>query len=389
MGQFNLGNAVDYDLIKSNKCILCHRPGAIPYDGDYERMTYDYTCKTCNSNVVIRITDFVLMGDWLSKIRSNAEVREQLRNEVSACEKGFFSIETGLLDYFFGPSKNKTISFYDWDSGNIAGDIHKYTNVSAEDLDKIHQRQAEILRGRVSARLNALHEDLNNRKKFTIDQDSLVSNEIDAVKNVLIKDRFQFDHKPTPGELVSIGAYNYTYPTLMVIQEMYQKAVGGTLDYNFVPAERQSIAVASLRKKRDNAVEALALGEFLKSLKQGSQRSKTEEENSKFSKDGIKDLEKKIDELKEMISKLQAQDDPDLKSVFYELQAGQEVIFNEIDDLRELIPTLTKKNWKQLLKGKLLDLATKQVLSKESLTWVWKKLSSIDLDLNDQNLLNS
>ena len=38
--------------------------------------------------------------------------------------------------------------------------------------------------------------------------------------------------------------------------------------------------------------------------------------------------------------------------------AGFEVIFNELEELKESISKLDKKNWKQLLKGKLVDLMT-------------------------------
>lgn len=44
---------------------------------------------------------------------------------------------------------------------------------------------------------------------------------------------------------------------------------------------------------------------------------------------------------------------------------GQEIIFDEIEELRELDGKLSKKSWGQLLKSKLFDLAVDQVIDKE------------------------
>ena len=55
---------------------------------------------------------------------------------------------------------------------------------------------------------------------------------------------------------------------------------------------------------------------------------------------------------------------------------GQEIIFNEINELRELQHKLSKKSWSQLLKGKLLDLALDKLMSTETATSVYEYLTN-------------
>lgn len=55
---------------------------------------------------------------------------------------------------------------------------------------------------------------------------------------------------------------------------------------------------------------------------------------------------------------------------------GQEIIFNEIEELRELQTKLSKKSWSQLLKGKLIDLTIDKIISSETATSVYEYLTS-------------
>lgn len=59
-----------------------------------------------------------------------------------------------------------------------------------------------------------------------------------------------------------------------------------------------------------------------------------------------------------------------------ELGFGQEVIFHELEELRDLQNKLPKKTWGQLLKGKLLDLALSEIISKETATYIFENLTS-------------
>lgn len=54
---------------------------------------------------------------------------------------------------------------------------------------------------------------------------------------------------------------------------------------------------------------------------------------------------------------------------------GQEVIFNEIEELKSLSGKLNNKTWIQLLKGKVIDLAVDQVINKETASYIFETFS--------------
>lgn len=60
---------------------------------------------------------------------------------------------------------------------------------------------------------------------------------------------------------------------------------------------------------------------------------------------------------------------------------GQEIIFNEIEELRELQHKLSKKSWSQLLKGKLMDLALDELINTETASSIFEYLTNIDFRL--------
>lgn len=65
----------------------------------------------------------------------------------------------------------------------------------------------------------------------------------------------------------------------------------------------------------------------------------------------------------------------------HKLGFGQEIIFEEIEEMREQIGKLSKKSWGQLLKGKLMDLAVSQVINKETAGDIFKFLTDSSLAL--------
>lgn len=70
-----------------------------------------------------------------------------------------------------------------------------------------------------------------------------------------------------------------------------------------------------------------------------------------------------------------------IKDYLVKLGYGQEIIFNEIEELRELQTTLSKKSWKQLLKGKLFDLAVDEVLNKDTISQIFEFLTNSSIKL--------
>ncbi len=78
-----------------------------------------------------------------------------------------------------------------------------------------------------------------------------------------------------------------------------------------------------------------------------------------FSTDEKIDFHSKIDEVLKRIN---------------ELQSGQEVIYNEIDDLKTKL-NLDKKTFLHVVKGKIFDMAIGHAIDSGNLTWIYEKLT--------------
>lgn len=94
--------------------------------------------------------------------------------------------------------------------------------------------------------------------------------------------------------------------------------------------------------------------------------SKTQEESDFFSYDGQAKMFEKLDELEKMLTKQ---------------GYGQEIIFNEIEDLKKLTQKLNKKNWGEVIKGKFVDMAIGGILNKEMAIKAIEFLTGIDFKL--------
>ncbi|MHB0756953.1 hypothetical protein [Polaribacter sp. M15] len=79
----------------------------------------------------------------------------------------------------------------------------------------------------------------------------------------------------------------------------------------------------------------------------------------KTKKKSQESLDKKIEKITQMLIKL---------------GYGQEIIFNEMEEIRNLHSKLNKKNWSELVKGKLIDLGLSQVINKETISKIFETL---------------
>jgi hypothetical protein len=89
--------------------------------------------------------------------------------------------------------------------------------------------------------------------------------------------------------------------------------------------------------------------------------SKSINPNDYFSKAEVNEFSKKLDDL------------------LIDIRLGQEVIFEEIQDLKENLKNLKKKNWGELLKGKLFDMAIGKLISIETFTLIIKTITGEEL----------
>lgn len=97
------------------------------------------------------------------------------------------------------------------------------------------------------------------------------------------------------------------------------------------------------------------------------------EEKRKSHKENYNDINKSQEEINgrvdEIIEKLT------------KLGYGQEIIFDEIQELKELYTTLNKKNWGQVVKGKIVDLALSKLVENDTLSYIYEKLTDHTLRL--------
>ena len=94
--------------------------------------------------------------------------------------------------------------------------------------------------------------------------------------------------------------------------------------------------------------------------------SKTESKNDYFSYESRDGIKEQLIELKEMLTKQ---------------GYGQQIIFDEIDELRELTERVNKKNWFEIIKAKFIDLALSGVISIETAKKVIELLTGSEMNL--------
>jgi len=98
----------------------------------------------------------------------------------------------------------------------------------------------------------------------------------------------------------------------------------------------------------------------------------------------IEDKRKTYHENYEDINKSQAEINSRVDEIIEHLSKlglGQEIIFNEIQELKELYTTLNKKNWGQVVKGKIVDLALSKLIENDTLSYIYEKLTDHQLRL--------
>ena len=86
-----------------------------------------------------------------------------------------------------------------------------------------------------------------------------------------------------------------------------------------------------------------------------SKKKKSEQKASESS------LNEKIDEILERLNKL---------------GLGQEIIYDDFEEMRALQEKLSKKSWSQLLKGKLFDLTVSKLLNKDTANFIYEFLTN-------------
>lgn len=66
----------------------------------------------------------------------------------------------------------------------------------------------------------------------------------------------------------------------------------------------------------------------------------------------------------------------DIVDKLQKLEYGQEIIFDEIEELRGWTNKLSKRSWRQLLKSKLIDLMLAEIINKDVAISIFEYLTN-------------
>lgn len=115
---------------------------------------------------------------------------------------------------------------------------------------------------------------------------------------------------------------------------------------------------------KDRFVEVI-FNPFIALIVEILEDSRTDNLKDYFSKKEIVETEVRIDNTIDELTRL---------------LLGQEVIFEELQDLKSQLQVLNKKNWFQLLQGKLYDLALAEI-AKETINFIFKQITGTEMKL--------
>lgn len=65
------------------------------------------------------------------------------------------------------------------------------------------------------------------------------------------------------------------------------------------------------------------------------------------------------------------------------LGLGQEIIYNEIEELKELNTRLRKKNWGEIVRGKIIDILISKSVENDTLKFIYEKLMNEPLNISN------
>jgi len=105
---------------------------------------------------------------------------------------------------------------------------------------------------------------------------------------------------------------------------------------------------------------------FIELIEWYFRESQIKQERDYFSREEISQLEENFSDLSNQITKL---------------EFGQEIIFNETDEIKELVSGLNKKNWTELIKGKFNNMILGKIISIETAELLIKTLTGEEITL--------
>ncbi|MBX2897438.1 MAG: hypothetical protein KF763_18490 [Cyclobacteriaceae bacterium] len=172
---------------------------------------------------------------------------------------------------------------------------------------------------------------------------------------------------PQNARKVDLGNLILDVVSLTKIQKYYRQAVGGRTSFNLVLSPKQKLRIGTQRDEMKHLFDSLMYSkylDFLKSEKQGEElNNKSSESSDYYNTEELKEIKVKIDEVLLNLDKL---------------GHGQEIIHDEIESLKSSSKKNSKKDFKDLVLGKLVDLGLNQALDSETAKSIFQKLFGDD-----------
>lgn len=184
--------------------------------------------------------------------------------------------------------------------------------------------------------------------------------------------------KPEIVELTNRNAYTIEQTLELILDKLYDlydnsyHSISTILEGNGITQKRLGEDRELLKMLEDNGyVSAMNMRDSagqltLKGKLYIEKKRKPHKENYNDFNKSQEEINERVDEIIEKLTKL---------------GYGQEIIFDEIQELKELYTTLNKKNWGQLVKGKIVDLALSKLIENDTLSYIYEKLTDQTLRL--------
>lgn len=363
MGRFNLGAVEDINQedLHRGACPVCKQEKIKPLILDGSMDSFDYYCDFCKKTISISGT---VLGsdDYWSEYAKNNRAQIELRAEVKNYPEKIYPLYINTMSFFLGENYKQDTpkySYGDWEKGMVPGHPNKYKSISESELQKINLEQKKILDKSVEYILKRYIDAYQESKEESINPTKYLEFEIETVEKV-----FNTIIEPNAVQ-VNLGNWTMDIDRLSRIQRYYRQAVTGRIPYNVVVSPNQKIGIGTQKEEMQCLIDALMFSKYLAFLK--NERTNNEDKKASgdyYDNEELKDIKSKIDEALKDLEKL---------------GFGQEIIYNEIDSLKASSAKNSKKDFKDLVLGKLVDLGLNQALDRELAKSIYKTIFGGDL----------
>lgn len=341
MGTLNNNENAILDLLK-HKCLACNLEGIDPQDRLSEKRTFDYWCKSCRK--YISISEMVFISFGANPFNEISRFQVDLREDIRHSPLKEYVIDTEVLMFFSGRRYAEKIEdpVNQWKAGRLPGQLNKYECLTDSDLEKIKELQKEVLKNLVDKKVLLLLERFDSNSLDSIDLQKQLTIEIHEIKDLLENEKVT----QNSGNL-EFGSLTMSSEFVSAIKKQYRNTVLGKDYFNYVKSPNQ-VKLAGKGWYTENAlVFAIALNKYLDIL---SQRLFESQEQELPDNEEQKKILSRIDEVLYRLEKL---------------EHGQEIVFEEIESLKIPLKKLSKKDFKQLVFGKIWELICQNIISSE------------------------